>query len=68
MMTNLNRINKIHISQQLLSTFGVVLDSSRSFARIEVIHMFHKNDNHGFQFSAKLPTGLQRNESWRGSR
>ena len=44
---------------QLLSTPSVMDHASRSFARIEVIHIFHKRDKLGFRFDAKLPSGLE---------
>ena len=56
MMTT-NRIDKIHVCQQLLSTSSVMDYASRSLGRIEVIHIFHKSGNLGFQFGGKSPTG-----------
>jgi hypothetical protein len=57
-MTTTNRIDIIHVAQQLLRTSSVVDCACRSFACIEVIHVFHEGGKLGFQFSAKLPTGL----------
>ena len=58
-MITTNRVDKIHVSQQLSRPCGVMDHTRRSFARIEVIHIFHKSDNLGFQFGAKLPMGLR---------
>ena len=57
-MTTTNRIDKIQVSQYLFRTSSVVDCASRSFARIEVIHVFHEGGNLGFHCSAELPTGL----------
>ena|ERR1700761_3131047 len=57
MMTT-NRIDKIHVFQQPLSTSSVMDHKHRSFARIEAIHIFHKSGKLRFQFGAELPTGL----------
>ena len=65
-MITTNRVDKIHVSQQLLSPCGVMGYTSRSLARIEVIHIFHMSDKLGFQFGAKLPKGLQEIREWAG--
>ena len=53
-ITQTNRIDKIHLSQQSLSAFGIITYASVSLARLEVIHVFHKSRNLGFHFSAQL--------------
>ena len=67
-MITTNRVDKIHVSQQLLSPCGVMDYTSRTLARIEVIHIFHKSDKLGFQFSAKLSAGLREIREWAGGR
>ena len=63
-----NRVDKIHISQQLSSPCGVIDYTSRSLACIEVIHIFHKSDNLGFQFGSNLSKGLREIQEWAGGR
>ena len=53
-MTLTNRIDKIHVLQQHLSTSSVVTYASISVARLEAIHVFHKRRNLGLHFSAQL--------------
>ena len=58
-MVTTNRVDKIHISQQLLSTSRVMDHTISSLARIEVLHVFHKSGELRFRFGAELPTGLE---------
>ena len=52
-MMETNRIDKIQVSQQLLSASSVITYASMSLARLEVIHGFHKNRKLGFHFVAQ---------------
>jgi hypothetical protein len=55
-MTQTNRIDKVHVSQQSLSASSIITYTGMSLARLEVIQVFHKSRNFGFHFSAQLPT------------
>src|SRR6266702_5309714 len=52
-MMKTNRIDKIQVSQQLLSASSIITYASMSLARLEVIHDFHKSRNLGSHFCAQ---------------
>ena len=55
-------MDKVHVSQQPLCATGVITCTYMSFklpvARLEVIHVFHKNRNLGFHFGGQLFTNV----------
>ena len=57
-MTQTNRVDKVHVSQQYLSASSVITYTGMSLACLEAIQGFHKSRNLGFHFSAQLSTDV----------